>query len=83
MQGTTTVAARARMRRATTGQRLRCKQRLTAALVAQSCMALALVVAVTAAAEAKKLRATAEAGRGNEKGVQSQNPFPPLIGLTG
>ena len=56
---------------------------LTAALVAQSCRALALTVAVTAAAEAKKLRATAEAGRGNEKGVQRQNPSPPLIGLPG
>ena len=54
---------------------------LTAALVAQSCRALALAVAVTAAAEAKKLRATAEAGRRNEKGVQRQNPSPPLIGL--
>ena len=54
-----------------------------AALVAQSCRALALAVAVTAAAEAKKLRATAEAGRGNEKGVQRQNPSPPLIGLPG
>ena len=31
---------------------------LTAALVAQSCRALALAVAVTAAAEAEKLRAT-------------------------
>ena len=56
---------------------------LTAALVAQSCRAPALAVAVTAAAEAKKLRATAEAGRGNEKGVQRQNPSPPLIGLPG
>ena len=56
---------------------------LTVALVAQSCKALALAVAVTAAAEAKKLRATAEAGRGNEKGVQRQNPSPPLIGLPG
>ena len=28
VQGTATVAARARMRRATAGQRLRCKQRL-------------------------------------------------------
>ena len=56
---------------------------LTAALVAQSCRALALAVAVTAAAEAKKLRATAEVGRGNEKGVQRQNPSPPLIGLPG
>ena len=56
---------------------------LTAALVAQSCRALALAVAVTAAAEAKKLKATAEAGRGNEKGVQRQNPSPPLIGLPG
>ena len=56
---------------------------LTAALVAQSCRALALAVAVTAAAEAKKLRATVEAGRGNEKGVQRQNPSPPLIGLPG
>ena len=56
---------------------------LTAALVAQSCRALALAVAVTAAVEVKKLRATAEAGRGNEKGVQRQNPSPPLIGLPG
>ena len=56
---------------------------LTTALVAQSCRAPALAVAVTAAAEAKKLRATAEAGRGNEKGVQRQNPSPPLIGLPG
>ena len=54
---------------------------LTVALVAQSCRAPALVVAMTAAVEAKKLRATAEAGRGNEKGVQLQNPSPPLIGL--
>ena len=40
---------------------------LKAALVNQSCRALALAVAVTAAAVAKELRATAEAGRGNEK----------------
>ena len=40
---------------------------LTAALVNQSCRALALEVAVTAVAAAKELRATAEAGRGNEK----------------
>ena len=56
---------------------------LTATLVAQSCRALALAVAVTTATEAKKLRATTEAGRGNEKGVQRQNPSPPLIGLPG
>ena len=43
----------------------------------------ATAVAVTAAVEAKKLRATGEAGRGNEKGVQRQNPSPPLIGLPG
>ena len=40
---------------------------LTAALVNQSCRALALAVGVTAAAAVKELRATAEAGRGNEK----------------
>ena len=42
---------------------------LTAALVNQSCRALALAVGVTAAAAAaaKELRATAEAGRGNKK----------------
>ena len=51
--------------------------------MAQSCRALALAVAMTAAVEAKKLKATAEAGRGNEKGVQRQNPSPPLIGLPG
>ena len=50
---------------------------LTAALVAQSCMALALAVAVMAAAEAKKLRATAEAGRGNEM-CENYTP-PPLL----
>ena len=37
---------------------------LTAALVAQSCRALALAVAVTAAVEAKKLRAAQSFARG-------------------
>ena len=42
----------------------------------QSCRALALAVAVTAAAEARKLRATvaAEAGRGNEKVCKAKTP---------
>ena len=40
---------------------------LTTTLVNQSCKALALAVGVMAAAATKKLRATAEAGRGNEK----------------
>ena len=40
-------------------------------------------VGTLTAALAKKLRATAEAGRGNEKGVQRQNPSPPFIGLPG
>ena len=48
---------------------------LTAALVSQSCRALALAVAVTAAAEAEKLRATV--GMGEEmKGVKIKHPLP-------
>ena len=32
---------------------------------------------------AVEARITAKAGRGKQKGVQSQNPSPPLIGLPG
>ena len=49
----------------TQGSCVVCTQLVQAAMEAQSCRALA--VAVTAAAEAKELRATAEAGRGNER----------------
>ena len=49
---------------------------LTAALVAQSCRALALAVVVTAAAEAKKLRAAQSFARG---GRMDNPPPPPLF----